>query len=91
LRGHSDADVYAYAQTRAAVLISCDKGFANLLQFPIGTHAGIIVVRISDEKTTAEFNTELVLAVSQLQDESLDGCLVIVEMGRIRLRRPSPR
>jgi predicted nuclease of predicted toxin-antitoxin system len=88
LRGHSDADVFAYAQANAAILISCDKGFASLLKFPLGTHAGIIVVRIPDEKSPEELNLELLRALEQLEEEPFSGCLAIVEMGRIRLRRP---
>lgn len=87
LRGHSDAEVFAYAQRAAAVLISCDKGFANMLTFPAGTHAGIIVVRIPDEAPPAELNRELVGAIEQLGDEPLAGILVIVEVGRMRVRR----
>jgi predicted nuclease of predicted toxin-antitoxin system len=87
LRGHSDAEVFAYAQRTAAVLVSCDKGFANMLVFPAGSHNGIIVVRIPDEVPPAELNRELVKAVEQLGDESLAGVLVILEVGRIRVRR----
>lgn len=88
LRGHSDADVFAYAQTHGAVLVSCDKGFANTLAYPIGSHAGIVVVRIPDEAPPAELNHELLSALAQLGDAPIDGWLVIVELGRIRLRRP---
>jgi predicted nuclease of predicted toxin-antitoxin system len=69
LRGHHDADIFAHAQSVHAVLISCDKGFANTLTFPVGSHAGIIVVRIPDEAPPAELNRELLHALSQLRDE----------------------
>jgi predicted nuclease of predicted toxin-antitoxin system len=88
LRGHSDADVYAYAQRTGAALITCDKGFANVVVFPVGSHAGLIVVRIPDEVAPAELNRMLLDAVSQLGSDPLAGCLVIVEIGRIRIRRP---
>ena len=91
LRGHSDADVFAYAQENAAILVSCDKGFASLLRFPLGSHAGIVVIRIPDEKSPAELNAELLRTLKQLETEPLAGCLVILEMGRIRLRRPEHR
>lgn len=46
LRGHSDADVFAYAQGHGAVLVTADKGFANVLSFPPETHSGVMVVRV---------------------------------------------
>jgi predicted nuclease of predicted toxin-antitoxin system len=89
LRGHSDADVFAYAQTQNATLISADKGFTNLLLFPLGTHAGIIVVRIPDEVPPKRLNEELLRTLATLADQSLSGLLIIVEIGRIRIRRPT--
>jgi predicted nuclease of predicted toxin-antitoxin system len=75
LRGHSDAEVYAYAQAHTATLISCDKGFTNLLRFPVGSHAGIVVIRIADETPPAKLNEELLRALAQLKEEPLTGCL----------------
>lgn len=89
LRGHSDADVFAYAQLNQVTLVSADKGFTNLLHFPLGTHAGIIVVRIPDEVPTKRLNEELLRALATLSTQSLLGLLIIVEIGRTRVRRPN--
>ncbi|MCE7984927.1 MAG: hypothetical protein DYG89_27455 [Caldilinea sp. CFX5] len=89
LRGHSDADVFAYAQRYAATLISVDKGFTNLLTFPLGTHAGIIVVRIPDDVPPKRLNEELLQALITLAPQPLTGLLIIVEIGRMRVRRPT--
>lgn len=89
LRGHSDADVFAYAQSQAATLISADKGFTNLLTFPLGTHAGIIVVRIPDDVPPKRLHEELVQALATLASQPLTGTLIIVEIGRMRVRRPT--
>ena len=88
LRGRSDTEVFAHAQHHGAILVSCDKGFANTLTFPIGSHAGLIVVRIPDEAPPAKLNHELIHALAQLGDEPLSGALIIVEIGRTRIRRP---
>ena len=91
LRGRSDRDVFAYAQEVQAALITCDKGFASLRRFPLGTHAGIIVVRIPDEVPPTGLNAELLRALAVLRNRPLAGSLVIVETGRVRVRRhPSP-
>ncbi len=87
LRGHPDADVYAYAQQQNATLISCDKRFSNLLLFPLGTHAGIVVVRIPDEVPVTQMNDELLRALAAFHDDDLAGLLIIIEVGRIRVRR----
>jgi predicted nuclease of predicted toxin-antitoxin system len=89
LRGHSDLAVFRYAQAHNATLISCDKGFSNIHQFPLGTHAGIVVVRIPDEVPVSQMNDELIRALTPFQDEDLAGLLMIVELGRVCVRRPS--
>ena len=88
LRGHGDQEVFDYAQAHSATLITADKGFSNILRFPIGTHMGIIVVRVPDELSTQQVNQELLNALASMVGEVLTGVLVIVEPGRIRIRRP---
>jgi predicted nuclease of predicted toxin-antitoxin system len=93
LRGHADAEVFAEAQKRRAILVTADKGFANVLDFPLGSHAGLIVVRVPNELPTRQLDEELLRALEELSGENLHGLLVIVEVGRTRIRRPptSPR
>ncbi len=92
LAGHSDHDVLVYARSRAAVLITADKGFADLTQYPLGTHAGIIVARVPNSVPVQRLNQEVLRGVSSLANENLSGWLVILELGRLRIRRyqPSP-
>jgi len=89
LRSHSDQEIFDYAQTQGAILITADKGFPNVLRFPLGSHAGIIVVRVPDEVPTQHMNQELLRALEDVANESLQGLLLIVEVGRVRIRRPS--
>lgn len=90
LRGHSDADVFAYALAHNLVLVTADKGFSNVLTYAPGTHAGLIVFRVPNELPTQQVNQELLRTLTDLQEESLKGLLVIVEVGRTRIRRPRP-
>jgi predicted nuclease of predicted toxin-antitoxin system len=80
--------VFAAAQQRQATLITRDLGFANLLSFPVGTHTGIIVVRVPNDVPPRLVNREFLSVLSDLRDENLSGVLVIMEMGRRRIRRP---
>jgi predicted nuclease of predicted toxin-antitoxin system len=88
LRGHSDNEVFAYAQAHGQIVISADKGFTNTLRFPLGSHAGIVVVRVPDELPTARMHQELLSGLASLTGKTLTGALVIVEIGRVRVRWP---
>jgi predicted nuclease of predicted toxin-antitoxin system len=88
LRGHADDEIFAYAQTHNATLITADLDFANVLRFPPGTHTGIVVMRVPNELPTALVNQVLLQALAELTGEGLRGLLVVVEIHRIRIRRP---
>ena len=87
LRGHSDQEVFDYAQAQGATLVTSDKDFSNILRFPPGTHAGIIVVRVPGELPTSKVNQEMLNALGGLAGEELEGLLIVVEVGRVRIRR----
>jgi len=87
MRGCSDQEVFQYAQSRGAALLTADKGFSSIVRFPLGTHAGIVVVRVPDELPTQTINHEVLRALKDLEGEDLAGLLMIVEVGRTRLRR----
>jgi predicted nuclease of predicted toxin-antitoxin system len=90
LGGHIDDEVFEVAQSRGAVLVSRDLGFTNILRFPLGTHAGIIVIRVRSDVPPPRVNLELLTALSELPTENLRGLLVIVQLGRRRVRHPPP-
>lgn len=85
LRGKSDQEVFAYAQKEDRLLITCDMGFSNILNFPPSENHGILVVRIPDSAPIDEFNLEVLRAVQEV-GENLVRHLAIVEIGRVRLR-----
>ncbi|MFA0730868.1 MAG: hypothetical protein LKKZDAJK_001398 [Candidatus Fervidibacter sp.] len=87
LRGADDERVFQYAQAQQATLVTAGLDFADIRRFPTGTHHGIIVVRVPDVLPTWVVNAELISALQQLRGQSLRGALVIVELGRLRVRR----
>ncbi|MFQ5899542.1 MAG: DUF5615 family PIN-like protein [Candidatus Methylomirabilia bacterium] len=86
-----DDTVLHYATTHGYTLISADKGFSNLLRFPLGTHHGIIVARLPPH-TPATTKVRLLLRwIPTLQDEDLRGNLLIIQAKGIRIRQAKPR
>jgi hypothetical protein len=72
---------------RGLALLTGDVGFSNLLHFPLGTHSGIIVARLPNELPAPRVNQGILEALGALGEEEIRGNLVIIEPGRIRLRR----
>ena len=88
LRGKTDSEGVRYGVAQHRVLLTADPGFANLLTVPLGSHHGILVARLPNEVPIMKLNAVILEAIRTLSDDELRGSLVIVEPGRIRLRRP---
>lgn len=88
LRGSSDDAVLAHAVAHGLTLLTADLDFANLLRFPLGSHRGIVTVRLPSQWPAARRTQIIADTARDLPDEVALGCLVILEAGRIRLRRP---
>jgi predicted nuclease of predicted toxin-antitoxin system len=82
----TDADVIALAQNLDAVLLTADLDFANILNYPPGSYAGIIVMRYDAAEEMALTHT-LQQALEVLYRDSLRNILVIIEPTRYRIRR----
>jgi hypothetical protein len=70
------------------MLFTLDVGFADLRRFPPGGHSGVILFRprslgpLAVNGLVLDFTRETNL-------EELEGCVVVVESERVRLRRPA--
>jgi len=69
------------------VLVSGDRGFANIITHPPGSHAGVVVAHFPNEIPTNTLNTQILSAVQSLEEMEISGNLVMIEPGRIRIRR----
>ena len=91
LRGESDKKVFNHAVKSGRALISGDLGFSKILDFPLGSHAGVVVVRIPNDVPAARVVELVVRAAGSQPSADFRGNLMIVEPDRIRLRRTRPR
>ena len=89
LTGRADADVWSAAQAVQRFLITQDLDFSDVRRYTPGTHAGLLLVRLSRPGRNALF--ERVLTVFQTERvEEWTGCLVVATEQKIRIRRPEP-
>ncbi len=88
LRGAHDEALYARAQEEDWIIVTRDLGFGNLLEYPVGTHAGIVVLRMPSTFTAEQINRLLSAFISDMEPEMLKRALAVVEPGRYRIRQP---
>ena len=89
LTGRSDPDVWSAAQAAQRFLITQDLDFSDIRRYTPGTHAGLLLVRLTRPGRKALF--ERVSTVFQTEKiEDWTGCLVVATEQKIRIRRPEP-
>lgn len=80
-----DDVVLAFAIKENRILLTYNADFGDIRLFPVGTHAGIIRLRVTQQ--TAEcLHPVLENALNQLADKDLSGKLVTVTKTAIRIR-----
>ena len=88
LAGRPDPEVFRWAQTSQAIVISYDEDFADTRSFPLGSHHGIVRLRVWPT-TVEETQAALERLFTQVPVKDLHGSLVIIDREKIRLR-PKP-
>lgn len=87
LLSRPDTEVAAAAKREDRFLLTLDLDFANVVKYPPGSHPGIVLFRpatfgpLAINRYVCSFLRDHVLT-------DLGGCLVVVEPGRVRIRRP---
>jgi len=88
LQGAPDGRVFDYAQTREAVLITEDVGFGDIRKYPLGHHAGIMVVRIPETVAYPDRIERVMEVVRGEVAAGLSGCLLVIDLATVRRREP---
>lgn len=86
LSGADDDTLFAAARSSGRLLVTLDRGFADLRRYPPGTHSGIVVLRPADQSVRA-VNALVRRMLAERDLDALAGAITIVEPGRVRIRR----
>ena len=86
LSGASDQVIFARAQAHNAIVITFDEDFADTRMFPVGSHAGVIRLRVWPT-TIEQAEVALNRLLDSAEDEQLPKSLIIIDEFRIRIRR----
>ena len=83
----TDEQVIKYAKENSSILVTRDIEFANFLRYPMGSHAGVVVLRLPFDFTSEQINSILYDFVKEVKVEELVNSVTIVELGKYRIRR----
>lgn len=86
LVGAEDAQLLRIASRERRALVTLDMGFADLRRLSQIEHAGIVVIRLRDQNRAAVARVGLRFVNSPIPT-ALDGCIVVADEARVRVRR----
>ena len=86
LKGATDDTIFHWAQANGAIVITFDEDFADTRMSPVGSHAGVIRLRVWPN-TIEQTEAALERLPEFAEDGDLVASLVIVDDQRIRIRR----
>ena len=88
LLSQPDTVVAAAAYAEGRILLTLDIEFADLRKYQPGTHPGIVLVRPSSF-VPLTVNRYVENFVRDTDLEKLQGCVVVVDSTKVRIRRPA--
>lgn len=86
LWGASDSAILAWAQPDRWIVITFDEDFADARMFPVGSHAGVIRLRVWPT-TIEKAESALGRLFREVAENEIAGSLIIIDEQRIRVRR----
>jgi predicted nuclease of predicted toxin-antitoxin system len=86
LTGAPDSDILHASHSEGRILLTYDTDFADIRRYPPGTHAGIVVFRVRDQRWRSLQRSLRRLLLRGVLDQLGQG-LAIVDEARVRYRR----
>ena len=90
MQGSDDDVVFSRARALGAVLVTGDLGFGHELHYPPADILGLVIGRLPSDLPVARVEELIIDAITTTPEADLLGSILIVEPGRLRLRRRGP-
>jgi predicted nuclease of predicted toxin-antitoxin system len=87
-RGMADDELWGRVQTERRWFVTADKEFADLRRYPPGSHAGLILLR-SSEESRADYLQLAGVVLARVKLDEVGGTVVVVTRRSVRVRQNS--
>jgi predicted nuclease of predicted toxin-antitoxin system len=87
LRTAPDDEIVAYAAREGLVIITKDKELSFVTRVPEVSRTGVVCVRISERLPIDAQVLVVVSAIASIDQREFSGSIIVVEPGRVRVRR----
>ena len=85
LSGTSDNELFSLAKEKEYVLVTYDKGFGNIIEYPPSSHNGIILLKVKNKSSMEKCHKVLQKLLSE--EKELKSTLFVVDENKYRKRK----
>jgi len=85
-QGMADDELWGRVQAEGRWLVTADKEFGDLRRYPPGSHAGLLLLRSSDE-SRADYLRLAGMALERVKLDEMSGAVVVVTQRGVRVRQ----
>ena len=85
-----DDEIFEYAQAHGMAVMTFDEDFADKRIYPLGTHYGVIRLRIWPT-TVEEIKSGILRLFERFSPADLTGALIVIDRSHIRVRKPGSK
>lgn len=86
IAGTGDQSIFAHACAERRTFVTCDKDFCDIRKYPLGTHSGIILLRVHSHEFRV-VHAAMVRVFAKITDAEVHGNLVVASALKVRVRR----
>ncbi|MBU1501704.1 MAG: DUF5615 family PIN-like protein [Nanoarchaeota archaeon] len=83
----SDKEIIDYAFQNNMILVTRDVGFGNIIDYPIESHKGVIVLRLPFYFNSVQINKTLLNFLESIEEKEIKNSLIILDIKKYRIRR----
>ena len=87
LKGATDREVFDFARSRQAALVTADVELADARALHGELHYGLVLVRMPPEMPASTVIMETTRLLERIAEEDLEDSLLVLEPGRVRIRK----
>jgi predicted nuclease of predicted toxin-antitoxin system len=84
LSGATDEEIFKLAEDKQYVLVTYDKGFGNIIEYPPSSHSGIIILKVKNRSSMERCHRVLKRLLSR--EKEFKSTLFVIDENKYRKR-----
>ncbi|MBI2043772.1 DUF5615 family PIN-like protein [Candidatus Pacearchaeota archaeon] len=82
-----DSEIINYSTKNKRILVTKDLDFGNILNYPVKSHVGVIILRLPFYYNAKQINRVLLNFLMIVKEKEIKNSVTILEIGRYRTRK----